>query len=300
MEDLPGDVLLVLLRKLAAQDPVSLLRATCASKLFHRATEENPVLWKEAFLGLAPAQEKASFDAYVTCAELDEEVDRLGGYKQLALIKAGRQRLSTSDPVSGFEESIVSSFDDLSNIFRFLALFRQRGDFLWAAGYTEKPKSLRRYLAFVQLPMKGGRGSGGFYGTMSFLDLVPVFLPASCNKAAKWLGTTRGQLNAEGRSLIDFDSGKIMVEVFISLNRSSISPGKALSQGFKPRNCRLLIDRDASLKCVVVAEAQGFLVFEEPDPVHHDWLLRFGIMTAAAGILGKALHYMQGWLSGDR
>ncbi|GAQ84613.1 hypothetical protein KFL_001970140 [Klebsormidium nitens] len=206
MEDLPSDLLLIVLRKLAAQDPISLLRATCACKLILRVTEENPIVWKEAFLGSAPTEQNTGgLDAYVTCAELDERVDRLGGYKQLALIKAGRQGLSNSKVGSALQESISSKLDaDFeSNLFRFLAVFRQRGHLLWAAGYTEKPKSLTDYLAFVQLPEKGD-----------------------------------------------------------------------------------------------VAEAQGFFIFEDPDRLQNDWLFKFTVMIAAAGILGKALQHMRGWILG--
>ncbi|GAQ84614.1 hypothetical protein KFL_001970145 [Klebsormidium nitens] len=90
MENLPNDVLLIVVRKLAAQDPVSLLRATCSCKHLLRVTEGNRVVWKEAFLGSAPTEQNTEVrDAYVTCAELDVEVDSLGGYKQLALIRAG-------------------------------------------------------------------------------------------------------------------------------------------------------------------------------------------------------------------
>lgn len=42
MEQVPGDIAVLILRKLGAHDSVSLLTATCALALFHRAVKQNP------------------------------------------------------------------------------------------------------------------------------------------------------------------------------------------------------------------------------------------------------------------
>lgn len=48
-DSLPSDVVLVILRKLAAQDPLALFRVTCASAPFYRAAAANPEVWEEAY-----------------------------------------------------------------------------------------------------------------------------------------------------------------------------------------------------------------------------------------------------------
>lgn len=68
-------VVVVLLYKLAVQDPLSLLRATCALASFYRAGEETPSIWKEAFYGSDSKHEPEA------CSGLDAAIEDLGGYK---------------------------------------------------------------------------------------------------------------------------------------------------------------------------------------------------------------------------
>lgn len=87
MEYLPTDVLLIILQKLAAQDPLSLLRTTCATARFYRVAGDNPGVWKEAFYGPIPAawlEELAPQNCCPRkCAKLDAEVEALGGFRSL-------------------------------------------------------------------------------------------------------------------------------------------------------------------------------------------------------------------------
>lgn len=77
MEGIPEDVVTVLLHKLANQDPLSLVRATCALASFYRAAKGTPSIWKEAFYGVAGKQLQEN------CSRLDAEVEVLGGFKTL-------------------------------------------------------------------------------------------------------------------------------------------------------------------------------------------------------------------------
>lgn len=88
MDTLPGDVVFVILRKLATDDPLSLLRATCVLAPFHRVAAENREIWKEAFLG-SHQELLLKTDVQIwpcwraDLADLDAEVETVGGYKNL-------------------------------------------------------------------------------------------------------------------------------------------------------------------------------------------------------------------------
>lgn len=88
MEALPGDVVLLLLHKLAVQDPLSLVRATYALASFYRVAEATPSIWKQAFYGVAG--DKGPEDI----SRLEAEIDVLGGYKTLV---TGRPRVCSND-----------------------------------------------------------------------------------------------------------------------------------------------------------------------------------------------------------
>lgn len=83
MERIPGDVILMILRKLAVQDPLSLLKATCVCRLLYHQAEKNSYLWKEAFLGgKARLEEHAGEDD-----RMEAEIMALGGYKHLVIAR---------------------------------------------------------------------------------------------------------------------------------------------------------------------------------------------------------------------
>lgn len=88
MEGLPGDVIAVLLYKLAAQDPLSLVRATCALASFYHAAGETPSIWKAAFYGAAGEQVPEDIPS------LEAEAEVLRGYE--TLVKT-RLRICSSD-----------------------------------------------------------------------------------------------------------------------------------------------------------------------------------------------------------
>lgn len=92
MERLPGDLLLVILRKLAALDPLSLFRSTCTFAPLHRAAGANPDVWKKAFFHNVPEKvpgHNLQFEQYQEeqVAKMDAEVVALGGYKRLLIAR---------------------------------------------------------------------------------------------------------------------------------------------------------------------------------------------------------------------
>lgn len=105
LSELPSEVLLTILHKLASQDPRSLLHATCACKAFESAATEDPGLWATAFL--APANESMT-SARRTAEEqmegIEAEVDFLGGYKRLLAARfEGLDIGSGSASTNGYE-----------------------------------------------------------------------------------------------------------------------------------------------------------------------------------------------------
>lgn len=85
MEGLPSDAILTILLKLAAHDPLSLLRATLACKWILELTEKDPAVWREAFL--KPYQRDTGDVRSEGIADLDAQIPLQGGYKKLALAK---------------------------------------------------------------------------------------------------------------------------------------------------------------------------------------------------------------------
>lgn len=83
MDTLPSDVLLTIVHKLAAQDPLALLTPTRACKALLRATEDNPI-WKDLFYGSA-VEHGTENDWRRKCRSpgLDAEIESLCGFKQL-------------------------------------------------------------------------------------------------------------------------------------------------------------------------------------------------------------------------
>lgn len=85
MEDLPPDVILIILHKVAAQDPPSFLRATFCSPFFHLAAVQDPNIWKDAFFG--PEVRKGMVllgePFPEERAKLDAKVEELCGYENL-------------------------------------------------------------------------------------------------------------------------------------------------------------------------------------------------------------------------
>ncbi|GAQ82438.1 hypothetical protein KFL_001110145 [Klebsormidium nitens] len=59
MDTLSSDVLLAIVHKLAAQDPLALLTATCACKDFLSVTEDNSWVWKKIFYSSRPPSQPA-------------------------------------------------------------------------------------------------------------------------------------------------------------------------------------------------------------------------------------------------
>lgn len=93
MEDLPSDVAQTILRKVAVQDPSSLLTLTCACANFYREAKPTPEIWKEAWYApLYQPQAEQSVSALETelSAKLDTEILALGGYKKLVIARWAR------------------------------------------------------------------------------------------------------------------------------------------------------------------------------------------------------------------
>ncbi|GAQ82439.1 hypothetical protein KFL_001110150 [Klebsormidium nitens] len=100
METLPSDVLLVIVHKLAAQDPLALLTSACAIKAFLRVTEDTPGVWKEVFYGSRLGQERAQNDKLLDGnPELNAEVESLGGFKVLVAARYAEKLATASTRV---------------------------------------------------------------------------------------------------------------------------------------------------------------------------------------------------------
>lgn len=89
LQDLPNDVLLIILLRLAAQDPVSLVCAMCAYRAFYEVGADSEELWKAAFFApsAVAGPETLGLFSGAFCEEvkdtLNKEVENLGGCQLL-------------------------------------------------------------------------------------------------------------------------------------------------------------------------------------------------------------------------
>ncbi|GAQ82437.1 hypothetical protein KFL_001110140 [Klebsormidium nitens] len=127
MDTLPSDVLLAIVHKLAAQDPLALLTATCACKAILRVTEDNEGVWRDIFygseMGLISETDRQSIAGEKGGSScLDAELQSVtGGFKQLV---AARYAAKSMTPVEqnqakrfclGIGESYAFRKDPLSS-----------------------------------------------------------------------------------------------------------------------------------------------------------------------------------------
>lgn len=172
MENLPQDILLLVLGKLAAQDPQSLLQASYAYSMIHRLAKGNTDLWRRTLLVGSDVNRAKRQDAnyrneekYKTLnAKLDAKILELGGYRQLVVPRYSKQTSSfqrrsaeqTSQELRR-PKCDVSSFPVVreklqQNVLtstairpKLLALTRGRGQFhLWGFSKQEAPFIARK------------------------------------------------------------------------------------------------------------------------------------------------------------
>lgn len=101
MEDLPSELLQIIVQKLALQTPTSLLRATCACKRFQEEVESNPGIWRKGFLGneqdvegLVALEKRSCKDG---SGKLEAKILELtGGYKSLVIARLAGPRSTTT------------------------------------------------------------------------------------------------------------------------------------------------------------------------------------------------------------
>lgn len=164
MERLPTDLVQCILRKLAMQDPLSLLQASSVYTSLHQAVEKDTALWKEAFLASAGSFEQ-SFNVLLSdpaSAALDTEVASLGGYKRLALVKVRHMQntqleMSSSPGVeqtpSANHKAGESVSENVRYVARYLHLCRLRGRLIGWRTNRPKPTS---YLAHPEEILSSG------------------------------------------------------------------------------------------------------------------------------------------------
>lgn len=176
LQDLPGDVLLVVLHMLAVQDPFALVAATCLCKSFRRAAAENPGLWKEAFYGAANGRGEVPLEDHCAKqrAKLEKEIQFLGGYKRLVEARCWTRlkceqsqdgHLSISGPLTG------CGFADCNSLktTKLLIIIRLKGSiFLWCGHKA----SLGLHELF---PEKQGLAYQTTLRTMTAPNLVPKY-----------------------------------------------------------------------------------------------------------------------------
>lgn len=157
MEDLPGDLALEILYKLAVQDPASLLSATCASKHLCHVADESPALWLKAFLSLEPALSLPPLEGRCNKPSTDFEAAMvsLGVCKQLIVARLAKlKRLSFEQDLltaqekkslrDGKEKQIAHPLGSKEN--RYLYLIRVQGRLSFWKTHTPGPDKLEFYL----------------------------------------------------------------------------------------------------------------------------------------------------------
>lgn len=91
--ELPGDLILIVLRKLALQDPLSFVRATCACKTFQKEAEDDSNSWFKALFkpeDIGEGVSKLDRRFQERNPGFEAAIEQLGGYKQLVKARWGR------------------------------------------------------------------------------------------------------------------------------------------------------------------------------------------------------------------
>lgn len=141
MQDLPDAAVLLVLTKLAIQDPLSLLLARHTCQTFRRVAADNPSIWKAAFYGAALWKDLPHEEAMLRkkqSAELEaflEESDLLDnpqstGYKKLVEARVTK-RTCSQEKLQTFREVLNTLQADVAS---FLFVLRLRGSvLLWGS-----------------------------------------------------------------------------------------------------------------------------------------------------------------------
>lgn len=90
LKELPKEILLIILNKLASQDTLSLLRASWVCKALYVAAEEIPGVWKKQFYAPLGTKQELREEFYVNGNpygeqknKLDALIEAIGGFKRL-------------------------------------------------------------------------------------------------------------------------------------------------------------------------------------------------------------------------
>lgn len=133
MQDLPDAAILLVLTKLAVQDPLSLMLASRTCEAFRRVAADNPSVWKKAFYGAAlwPSlsyseskfNEKQSADLETVLDYMDLLDDlRSTGYKKLVEARAIRKACSLEKRQTPFREVLDTLRADVTSVLFVLRL----------------------------------------------------------------------------------------------------------------------------------------------------------------------------------
>lgn len=143
MEHLPSDVFLIILHKLAVQDPLSLVRATCSCGLFQKEAEDSEDIWLEAFFRTFEQRggrlTKLEHRCKERSPEFESEVRKLGGYKNLVQARLRKLKCSAFEqtrehaqrlPVKADSSGIKLS--EQSNLTKYLIILKiHEWPFFW-------------------------------------------------------------------------------------------------------------------------------------------------------------------------
>lgn len=198
MEPLLDDLVHKILLKLAVQDSVSLLSATCSCKSLHGIVEANPSIWREAFLASATGEQSQSLLGDNSESALDAEVSLLGGYKRLALAKARLGPLTkperfpfdqkygdynTVEKSGELRPSLVENSHNV-NVARYLAIFKLQDKVLdWQAQASARERHpLLCQSSYILKPSEPEAGESEFID-IGFLP-VPLSAKQICQVGA--------------------------------------------------------------------------------------------------------------------
>lgn len=148
MQDLPDDVIPLILNKLAVQDPIYLLRFLHVSKAFQRVATENNSIWKNIFCGPALLQcekrnDKAFFEQQSARLDADLESSHMAkNFKKLAQATWIKQSVQKRGQLWGSQHALDGIGYDSAQLLSVISL---RGSVIsWSSqNFGDQPGSKR-------------------------------------------------------------------------------------------------------------------------------------------------------------